>query len=300
MQPLSVGFGVISFLVASCTALDTVVSADLNSDVTYVPQGAWFTDLNSGCQTIDRYTDQINASASLTFQGNKVQIAGMTNNASGVMRLIIDDEDPYDIDLHSDVVNCIVFVDYTLPTNGVHNMTLLLKGPSAEATSGLADDGLGTTFPVMHLTDISYVIPDETPSSPSSSANRHTGAIVGGTVGGVLFLLLIALGLFFYFKRRMPWQKKSRHAFDPTRSTKVDITELSPRSPRGETKLQPYLQMSDDRDHSASDTKEDNPFDDGKAVDYNHLGVPTLAYQSKSGLRSRSRSPVPKRGDECA
>lgn len=64
------------------------------------------------------------------------------------------------------------------------------------------------------------------------------------------------------------------------------ITELSPRSPRSPTspKFQPYERMEDDN-VSVSDTK----------VAVESLGVPTLAYGGRDGLRSRSRSPNPDR-----
>lgn len=48
---------------------DTVIVVDFFTDVRYDPPDAWFSQLNNPCETVDHYTAQINASASLTFTG---------------------------------------------------------------------------------------------------------------------------------------------------------------------------------------------------------------------------------------
>lgn len=166
--------------------------------------------------------------------GNRIQISGMRNNKSGIIRVTIDDQQPYEGDLFLDDIQCSLFVDYYLG-NGTHNMTVELVGKSENATEA------GTITPVVHLTDIVCVVrlvahaldltferrywipglPDDYPSStptpvtaggisspPSSSSTSHVGAIVGGVVGGVAALAVVALGLFYFFKRRMLWPTK--------------------------------------------------------------------------------------------
>lgn len=77
----------------------------------------------------------------------------MQNNASGILAIFVDDLEPYEVDLRSDTVECDLFVDYYVGF-GLHNMTLTLKGPSPESI--VVGEG-GSTQPVLHLTDITYV-----------------------------------------------------------------------------------------------------------------------------------------------
>ena len=79
--------------------------------------------------------------------GNRIQISGMRNNKSGIFRVSVDDEQPYEGDLYLDDVECTLFVDYYLG-NGTHNMTIELLGKSLNVSEGVA------ITPVLHLTDI--------------------------------------------------------------------------------------------------------------------------------------------------
>lgn len=238
----------------------------------------------------------------------------MSNNASGVMRVQVDDLAPYEVSLWSRNVSCGVFVDQFLG-NGSHSMKLSLIGP---ATSG--SEGLSYT-PVMHLMSIwcvwdfpligrsadsrdrRYAIPQPSngsvPSSESTEASpssRGVAGIIAGTVCGVVGLLAILFAIFFLVRRRRTPVRKStythvrydfqlmgpeiidRHTFNPNT---VIITELSPRSPTDD-KLPPYARMDDDHEHDLD-------------VKSQHLAVPipALGYKNAAGLRSRSPSPAP-------
>lgn len=50
-------------------AEDTAISVDFYTDVRYDPPDAWFTDTSDACSTVGHYTAQVNATVSVTFQG---------------------------------------------------------------------------------------------------------------------------------------------------------------------------------------------------------------------------------------
>ena len=56
----------------------------------------------------------------------------MQNNQSGVFMVLVDDQEPFELDLLSQNVSCELFVDYYL-ANGSHNVTLELRGWSRNA-----------------------------------------------------------------------------------------------------------------------------------------------------------------------
>ena len=45
------------------------VAIDFYTDVLYSPPEAWHTAIDSSCGTVDHYTSQINASATISFVG---------------------------------------------------------------------------------------------------------------------------------------------------------------------------------------------------------------------------------------
>lgn len=59
-------------------AEDTAVVVDFFTDIRYDPPDAWFSQLNDPCSTVDHYTAQINASASLTFVGEQSGAAALS------------------------------------------------------------------------------------------------------------------------------------------------------------------------------------------------------------------------------
>ncbi len=75
----------------------------------------------------------------------------MQNNASGVLLVAVDDEEPFTQDLFSEDVRCGNFFTYELG-NGTHTMSLTLRGATVTGNEG------NTTQPVLHLTSITYVI----------------------------------------------------------------------------------------------------------------------------------------------
>ncbi len=83
--------------------------------------------------------------------GNGVVVDGMQNNASGLLMVVIDDEEPFIKDLFSEDVTCGNLFTYELG-NGTHAMSLTLRGASVTGDEG------NTTQPVLHLTSITYVI----------------------------------------------------------------------------------------------------------------------------------------------
>lgn len=84
-----------------------------------------------------------------SWVGNRFQIIGMRNNASGILKVLVDDQEPYEGNLYQDNVGCSLFVDYYLG-NGTHDVTILLTGKSDNVTEG------SSYSPVLHLTEIMY------------------------------------------------------------------------------------------------------------------------------------------------
>ncbi|PSR79932.1 hypothetical protein PHLCEN_2v6833 [Hermanssonia centrifuga] len=265
--------GVVSLLAASTSvlALDNVVAVDLQSDVLYLPSALdWQSTVDSPCGTPDYFTSVVNSTLIVSFIGNEVVVDGMQNNASGLLMVVIDDEEPFIKDLFSEDVTCGNFFTYELG-NGTHAMSLTLRGASVTGDEG------NTTQPVLHLTSITYSIPLADDAAISTSRKVKVGAIVGAVVSSVVGVILLG-GVIFLYRRRT----KGRHAFDPRANSIVSATEMSPRSPttpKTATKLQPYARMEDDYD-----------------VKTPHLDVlPPRYTPSSGGLRARSRSPMPDR-----
>ena len=78
-----------------------------------------------------------------------MQISGMMNNASGVVAIFVDDQEPYEGDLSSETIMCEVIGDWFVGANsGVHNVTIVLKGPSKKVVAS------SVAQPVLHITDI--------------------------------------------------------------------------------------------------------------------------------------------------
>ncbi|GJE92872.1 SKG6 domain-containing protein [Phanerochaete sordida] len=264
------------------------VSIDFYTDVLYSPPEAWSSGINSACGGVDHWTTTINASAKITFVGDRIQVYGVQNNASGVLGMIIDDQEPQELNLWSNDVECNLYVDWFLG-NGTHTLTLTLVGiDPVVSTTPLPGNEEGVTSPVLHLTDIVYYIPDVPAAAASDlasgSSHKNVAAIVAGTVCGVVGLAGLVLAALFVWKKRAA--RKARHAFDPNT---VYITELSPRTattpPDSAAKFGAYARFDDD--HEAKP--------DAKS---GALAVPELQYglsPSRGGLRSRSRSPMPDR-----
>lgn len=266
------------------------ISIDFYTDVLYNPPDAWTSGINSNCG-MDHWTAEVNASARINFVGNRIQVSGVQNNASGIMQMVMDDQPPQELNLWSKDVECNLFVDWYLG-NGTHTLTLTLLGlDPIVAGTPLPGNEAGATAPVMHLTDIVYWVPDaanETTSSTSmagdlSSSHKNVAAIVAGTVCGVLGLAGVVLGAVLLWKKRAV--RRDRHKFNPNT---VYITELSPRTattpPDSATKFGTYARFDDDLETKSVDAKSGG------------LTVPDLEYNpSRTGLRSRSRSPMPDR-----
>ncbi|KIP02546.1 hypothetical protein PHLGIDRAFT_16479 [Phlebiopsis gigantea 11061_1 CR5-6] len=278
-------------LVAMVAAQETseLVVVDFYTDVLYSPPEAWHTGTNAACQTVDHFTAEVNASATINFVGDRISVEGMHNNASGVLFVQVDDMTPYALNLWSDNVECGLFVDYFLG-NGSHTMTLTLHNIDEILNTTLGEENEGSIVtPVLHLTNIEYWIPQPAAAeatstsvagdlASSSSSTKNIAAIVAGTVCGVVGLAAVVVGIFFWRKRRT---QKGRHTFNPNTVFIVFITDLSPTAPDSAAKFGAYAQFDDDA-KSLSETKSAG------------LDVPELHY-SKSGLRSRSRSPMPYR-----
>ncbi|PSR79931.1 hypothetical protein PHLCEN_2v6832 [Hermanssonia centrifuga] len=279
--------GVVSLLAASTSvlAVDSVTAVDWQTDVLFLPSLNWKSTVDSPCGTPDYYTSTVNSTVIVPFIGNKVVVDGMQNNASGVLLVAVDDEEPFTQNLFSEDVRCGNLFTYELG-NGTHTMSLTLRGATVTGNEG------NTTQPVLHLTSITYYVPlaDNSESSagtetatsvPTISPSRkvHVDAIVGAVVGCVVGVILLGGVIFFVHRRRT---KGSRHVFDPRANSTANTTEISSRSlatPGAATKLPPYARMEDD-------------YDDKKP----QLDVPSLRYTpSSDGLRARSRSPMPDR-----
>ncbi|KAI0684696.1 hypothetical protein BC835DRAFT_607745 [Cytidiella melzeri] len=326
------------FLVASAArivrAFDTAFDLNFNAAVDLQPIDAWITTNRTCDGETDHYTTQINASATFSFTGDRLQIFTIGTEASGIVAVVTNSElagsRTVMYDLHTSDINCGLLLDQHLQEEGEYTVSLILMGPSALVNGSINPE------PEMHLAGISYFVSDTTqtstgaPSPPTSSApagdatpnsetstslqssSRHTGAIVGGVLGGVVLLLLV-LALFFVVRKRMTsrrlhrreWALRvaRRHTFNPT--SPMHITELSPRSTARNAdssfdsdaaKLQPYVRMEDyDIPHAGKGT---NPFiSDEDDTNPSNLAVPTVSRISlKSGGSSgmRSRSPAPK------
>ncbi|KAI0790313.1 hypothetical protein BC629DRAFT_1512851 [Irpex lacteus] len=231
------------------------VVATFDSDVRLEPAGAWRQQYNDVCLSSDVYTTTINATASLTFTGNRVQIYGMRSNASGRFTLQVDGQELHTYNLRSDVVQCELFVDDYL-SDGTHNLTLTLAGTDNSNYTGT--EGHASQSPVFHLTEILYYQPTNASSVPapisSGSSATQKGAIAGVVIGVIVFIAFVFAALLFAKKKQIGPFRRGRHAFDPTRPTSaVYITELSPRSPRSESEFgdvkfaaSPYARMEDD------------------------------------------------------
>ncbi|KAI0688004.1 hypothetical protein BC835DRAFT_339923 [Cytidiella melzeri] len=133
-------------------ALDTAVSVDFDTDVVFAPADAWHEEYNTACASDDHYTSVINATASLTFTGNRVQVSGLRNNNSGSFSITIDDMATHTYNLQSADVLCELFIDYFLDL-GTHNLTLSLSDVNQPAYSIYDGEIWGTNL-VLHLTDI--------------------------------------------------------------------------------------------------------------------------------------------------
>ncbi|KIP02536.1 hypothetical protein PHLGIDRAFT_290849 [Phlebiopsis gigantea 11061_1 CR5-6] len=264
----------LSAIVAAQETSELMV-VDFHTDVLYSPPEAWHTGTNAACQTVDYFTAEVNASATINFVGNRISVAGMRNNASGALFVQVDNMMPFAFSLWSKDVSCGLFVDYFL-RNGSHTMILTLHNVNETLNPSVDEENEGSIVtPVLHLTNIEYWVPQpaaaEVTSTPvvgdlasSSSSTKNIAAIAVGTVCGVVGLAAIVVGIFFWRKRR---------------TQKVFITDLSPTAPDSAAKFGAYAQFDDDA-KSLSETK---------SVD---LAIPELPY-TKSGLRSRSGSPVP-------
>lgn len=95
---------------------------------------------------------------------------------------------------------------------------------STSSSSTVSSADTSTTFPT----------PPTASASPSDGANSsYTGAIVGGTIGGVAFLALL-IALIFFLLRRHKNQREGPGP-DPTPPPVAEYTRYAPTSPRGHT-----------------------------------------------------------------
>ncbi|KAI0683736.1 hypothetical protein BC835DRAFT_1423014 [Cytidiella melzeri] len=301
--------------------MDTGFNLNFDTAVNFQPPDAW-TTTNSTCDgEIDHFVTQVNASASFSFTGDRVQISTIGTNASGTVAVIVNSTSSGSAtilyDLYSSYTNCGLQIDHLLSEEDTYDVALVLMGPSAMVNDS-ANPGAE-----LHLTGIAFFVagaaqtttPASTPSSGiasddtlPNSASSHTGAIVGGVLGGV-FLLLLVFALHFIMRRRMTskrmrkrdWAlRMGRYTFDPT--SPEHTVELSPRSAArnghstyafDSAKLQPYARA---QDHELP------PIDrSAKPLTSNENGMPTLELTSHKSAGNpsggmRSRSPVPKEG----
>ena len=81
----------------------------------------------------------------------------MRNAESGVLKVYMDDDEPFVVNLLAENVTCGIFFEYDVG-NGTHNMTVQLL-----EAAPIEDDGVTITItnqPVLHLMDIACVIFD--------------------------------------------------------------------------------------------------------------------------------------------
>ena len=93
--------------------------------------------------------------------GNKVVVNGMRNNASGILQVEMDDEEPFTVNLWTPNVTCSEYFEYDVG-NGSHTMVLSL----IETPADIASSEGNLLEPVLHLTSITYVL--------LRNGNRHT------------------------------------------------------------------------------------------------------------------------------
>lgn len=208
--------------------------------------------------------------------GDRITVSGMHNNASGVLEVEVDDGIPYMLNLWSNDVECGLFVDYYL-ANGSHTLKLTLRNLDAilHAINETDLSNEGTILnPVLHLTDITYALlfmpaspaltsarpclrryfvpgafAESTPvpsavggvAAASSTSHKNIAAIVAGTVGGVVGLAALVLGVLFFLRkraarkgtvRRIPAPRVSLTRVRPQRGTRSTRTRSSSPSSR--------------------------------------------------------------------
>ena len=88
------------------------------------------------------------------MSGNRVQVYGLRNNASGEFSVAVDGSSPSTYNSHSDNVQCEMFIDYFLGF-GAHNLTLTLTGTNEHYQ--VSEGMVSGASPVFHITSILFV-----------------------------------------------------------------------------------------------------------------------------------------------
>ncbi|CAL1698308.1 unnamed protein product [Somion occarium] len=180
-------------------------SIDLDNDVHYEPASAWEESSNAPCtssrlseKTTHRFTSQPGASASFSFEGDRLSVTGIKSNTSGILHISTDGNQNFTQDLLLPGLSaCSLFFDDHI-TNASHTVTLTLLGRNTtNSTSG------PSLLPSeLRLLEISYFVIVPSPSASVSPVTSHTTkhtpvstlvSIIIGSILGTFVLILIVL-----------------------------------------------------------------------------------------------------------
>ncbi|KAH8079798.1 hypothetical protein BXZ70DRAFT_1012560 [Cristinia sonorae] len=107
----------------------TSSTVNLANDVTYRPPVAWQQYADPGCsQSLSYSSSTQGASASLSFQGDTVQITGSQQSIDGILRISVDNHTSI-VDLTSDSTTCATLYNWA-GSPGFHELTLSIVPPS--------------------------------------------------------------------------------------------------------------------------------------------------------------------------
>ncbi|KAF5390564.1 hypothetical protein D9757_002605 [Collybiopsis confluens] len=158
-----------------------------------------------------------------------------------------------------------------------------------------SDGGELTTVSTVSTASVGSTGPASSDSTRTSRSPSHTGAIVGGVVGGTVALLLVILGAFWYIRRRRRLQDLAFDGnFDPNRIV---------RSPSGtgnfggRTPTLPNIPVSNSDEQIRPEMSEMEDDGMGGRLNASTIGAGVLTpyplYHSPSPIRSAPSPPPP-------